>query len=153
MADAAIKSPGPVRRLTVAWREGQWSIEHETRIERMTLPRSAELPRPGPRGIGGFWWEVVDEKGGVIYRRIGKNPFTAGKELVSREGVLVHTGGSGEDALFDVLFPDLPQVAELHFYSDAVPAPHKLMSRPEGPARRITEIDVRPKGRSDRGYR
>ena len=154
MADSKVKYPCPVRRLVVAWREGKWSIERESRIEKMTLMRSDDLPAAGKRGIGGFWWEVVDKEGGLIHRRIsGANPFTAGHEVISRDGGLMQTGAPGEDVLFDIAFPDLPEVAALHFYSDAVPAPQKVMSRPEGPARRIAEIDLRPTRRGGHGRR
>jgi len=153
MADLP-KRPGPVRRLTVSWRGGEWRVENERRIDRMTLMRSDELPRvDSKQGLAGFWWEVVDDTGKVIYRQIGNNPFTGGQEVVKRDGTLTHTGAAGEDELFDIVFPDIPQVAALHFYSDATPAPQKIMSRPEGPARRIAEIDVRSKRGGGRGHR
>ena len=68
MATREITFPCPVRRIRVAWHDGTWRIEKETRVPSMTLPASVELPK-SKRGVTGFWYEAVDRDGQVLYRQ------------------------------------------------------------------------------------
>lgn len=98
---SAVASPGPVRRLHVLWRKGQWSIESERHIPSMTLMRSQPLPATShaahTRGVSGFWYEAVDVQGQVLYRQTMADPFDAGvesfddhgQELIRRLGVVL----------------------------------------------------------------
>ncbi len=148
MAQYAVQYPSPARRLHVVWRKGQWSVEGEVRIPSMTLLRSDDLP-PSEHGVSGFWWEAVDDKSQVIYRHRLPDPF-AGMETFEREGRITRVHGKMHDEVtFDVLIPDLPRIAGLHFYSSSKPG--MLERESKGPAGKIAELDIRKREGGDHG--
>ncbi len=117
-----IKFPAPVRRIRIRVRGGEWSILDQVEIPQMTLRRSAELPSAGAgRGVAGFWVEAVDTNRRTIYRALAPNPFERSVEVFDAGGQPHRVDASGEQALFDVLIPDLPEIAALVFYSDVTP--------------------------------
>lgn len=149
MANREIKFPCPVRRLSVAWREGTWKIENEIRIESMTLPKSDELPEQAmARGVTGFWYEAVDGQGRTIYRQLMEEPFL-GMEVFDRDGKIRRTKPGQHDISLEILVPDVPELEELQIYSSIKPAVHtehaeqKMETRREGRAERIATLNLR----------
>ncbi|MGH9719595.1 MAG: hypothetical protein ACRD8O_05245 [Bryobacteraceae bacterium] len=152
MSEYPIQFPCPVRRLHVAWRKGKWSVEGETRVESMTLPKSHELPAAGAgQGVSGFWYEVVDNQGRAIYRHLIPDPFSGSMEVFNEGGTISRKSHPmHEEILFDVLVPDLPQITAVHFYGSAA-SEHEHEHRAEKPAERIAALDIRPRKGGDYG--
>jgi hypothetical protein len=107
---------GPVRRVRVRRRGQEWTIEGETRIEEMILPRSNELPEGRGRPLAGFWYEARDGRGRALFRRVTRNPTEQAVEVPAAEGGLQRVEMARPEVVFDVLIPDLPEVAELCFF-------------------------------------
>ncbi len=151
MTHPEVKFPCPVRRLNVAWRDGKWTIEKETRIKSMTLPQSDELPENAKEGgVSGFWYEAVDDEGRTIYRQLMMDPFSSGMEVFEEDGTIRRKHETHHEVTLKVFVPDLPQVAALHIYSSSNPSEHERM-RPDRPAERIAEISLRGERGGDDG--
>src|SRR5215213_744503 len=149
MASPQVKFPCPVRRLSIAWREGTWKIENEIRIESMTLPKSDELPEEAKRrGVTGFWYEAVDGQGRTLYRQVMEEPFL-GMEVFDKDGKIRRTQPGHHDISLEILVPDVPEVEELHLYSSIKPAvhdehdKHAMEMRGEGRAERVATLSLR----------
>jgi len=150
MADYAVQYPCAVRRLAVVWRKGKWMVEGEIHIPSMTLVASDDLPK-SDRGVSGFWWEAVDAQGRVIYRHRVSDPFGLGMEMFEKEGRITRVPHAMHDEVtFDVLIPDVPQIAALHFFSSSKPGEEHAKT---GPAERIAALDVRKRTGGEHGRR
>jgi len=76
--------PGPVMRLRVQYKDGRWRVVQRVKVAEMTVPGSQELLRVRPhRRLAGFWFEVVDAQGEVLYRH-GLRPPVPGVARASR---------------------------------------------------------------------
>jgi hypothetical protein len=151
MANPEIKFPCPVRRLSVSWRDGEWTIENEIRIESMTLPKSAELPRDTKkRGVTGFWYEAADRQGRTIYRQLLEDPFS-GMEVFDRDGKMRRIQMEPHQASLQILVPDVPEVEELHIYSSTIPSAHGKEMREQSNAERIATLNLRGEKGGDYG--
>jgi len=117
MGAIKISYPCRVRRLLVRVVDSNWEIVRDTRISSKTLAKSQEFPAGSSSRYLGFCFEVLDANGQVLYRRIGNDPLNRITEYVDDGGVLRCTHASGHEALIDVLFPDLPQVEAVRFFS------------------------------------
>jgi hypothetical protein len=114
MTSSNIRFPGPVRRIRVAWRNGQWRIQKQVKISSMTLPPSGNLPTQARRS--GFWIEAVDRNGQMLYRKIMDDP-TESIEVVGDRGSFTRIPVIDEEITFDVLVPDRAGLRELRFFS------------------------------------
>ena len=151
MANPEIKFPCPVRRLNVAWRDGEWRIDKETRIESMTLPQSDDLPENAKEGrVSGFWYEAVDEQGRTIYRQQMMDPFSTGMEVFEEDGTIKRKYETPHEVTLKVFVPDVPGLAAIHIYSSTRPTERKRM-RQDRPAERIAEISIRGERGGDYG--
>lgn len=110
------RGPGPVRRITLRWRDGEWHRMREIHVPSMTLPTSTVLPADSPEGVAGFWYEVRDATGALLYRRAVESPFE-GYEIVGRDGSL-RRGEPVPEPEVDLLVPDLQPGLEIHLWSD-----------------------------------
>lgn len=120
MTTPQIKYPTRVRRIRVLWQEGKWQILKEIEIPSMTLPRSLDLPEAGgEQGISGFWYEATDDNGRVYYRRGMDDPARSEVELFEEDGSMSWARIEQPEVLFDVLIPDLPEIQEVRFFSEA----------------------------------
>jgi hypothetical protein len=143
MANREIKFPCPVRRMNVTWRDGNWTVEKEARIESMTLPKSDDLPEEAKkRGVAGFWYEAVDAEGRTIYRQQMMDPFMSGVEVFDEDGTIRRKHETPHEITLKIFVPDVPELAELHIYSSSSPSEHE-QKRSQGPAERIAAIDLR----------
>lgn len=150
MASRDIKFPCPVRRISLTYRRGTWSIENETRVESMTLPKSDELPKPTKkRGVSGSWYEAVDKQGRTIYRQTVED-FGAGMEVFERDGKIRRIKDSHDEFGLEILVPDVPDLEEIHIYSSTKPSEDEREMIEEGTAQRIATINLR--GGTGGGY-
>ncbi len=143
-----IDYPCAVRRVRVRWRDGEWSIVKETVVPRMTLPKGQELPERQGRGLSGFWWEAADAAGRVLYRRVMPDPTEPRVEILDRDGSIRRHPIAAPEVTFDLLVPDLPEVAEVRIFSDREPRPAAPgeARRPVGAARQVATLAIRRYG-------
>ena len=152
MANPEIKFPCPVRRLSVVWRKGEWSIASEVRIESMTLPKSHELPASA-RGVSGFWFEAVDGKERAVYRQVMQDPF-AGMEVFDKDGKIRRVKDEHQEIGMEILLPDVAELEALHIYSSTMPsADQKEMRKEETKSERVAAISLRRERGGDHGRR
>lgn len=73
--DDQIAVPSGALRLTLSYRDGKVTLEDSMFLAKQ-LPPSDDLPEGGPEGeLSGFWYELQDRKGRVLYREITSNPI------------------------------------------------------------------------------
>lgn len=123
--------PGPVLRFTVERRDGKWSVIDRFRAPEMTIPSSSKLPSPGKTGrLTGAWFEAVDAKGNLIYRRMLREPQD-GVELFHEDGSISRATIESVHYTTDILIPDLPEIQTIHLYIEKeVPLEAKVAPAP-----------------------
>lgn len=107
-----------VRRLRLRWAGNQWETLADITLDRKTLRQSSVLPS-GHRG--GFWYELRDARGGLLYWAQASNPFAPSVELFEPDGSIQRVPIRREEAFIEVLIPDLPEAAQLQIFSDVSP--------------------------------
>jgi hypothetical protein len=107
----------PARRLCVTWRKGRWSIAHETFIPAITLPRPAVFSPDEAVRRTGFWYEVRDEEGRLLYRHATVSPLAPILEGFRRDGSIVRFAHQPKEAVFFALVPDVDGKSELHIFA------------------------------------
>ncbi|HVJ50825.1 MAG TPA: hypothetical protein VM689_00075 [Aliidongia sp.] len=78
--------------------------------QRVAMRASASLPgAPGEQQVG-FWFELRDEKGAVLYHRALRDPLPEGIEVFDDEkgGKIRRAPNTRKEARFDMIVPDLP---------------------------------------------
>lgn len=117
-----LKFPCPVLRIRLAWVKGMLRIEKVMGIPRMTLLKSVELPKSvnlSDDGVSGFWYELIDAKGHVLYRRMMEDSREG--EIVNADGSFSREGINRDKVMFDVLIPDLTESKQLRFFAQKRP--------------------------------
>jgi hypothetical protein len=126
MAEQSRQGPrayrGPVRRLRVTVVDGAWQVAKETRVDRMTLPRSRRLPEG--RTSGGAFVEAVDAKGNVVYRQSIQDPTRPSVEIHDPERSH-RVEAPGREVMLDVMVPDTDDVASLRVIVDRAELPFR----------------------------
>ncbi len=127
-----IKPGGKVLRLRIHWRPpNDWTVVKRIELpsktllahrDRSSMPKNAELT--------GFWYEATTGAGDVVYRRFMSDPTAPHAEVFDDKGEASRVDVARQEALFDVLIPDLPEVAEVWIFSNP----------------RLTSKDPRPRG-------
>jgi len=75
--DDQIPVPSGALRLTLTYRDGNVALQ-DTMYLAKRLPPSDDLPEGGPEGeLSGFWYELQEREGEVLYREITSNPILA----------------------------------------------------------------------------
>jgi len=98
-------------RLTFAYEGDKVSLARVQRVEMIASPSVTSLPQLGAHG--GFWVEVRDTSGAVLFHRVLHNPMRQMAEVHRlNQAVRLVTGmpGKGE---FEVLVPDLPEASQV----------------------------------------
>jgi hypothetical protein len=122
-------------------------IAQDVRVPSMTLPHAVELPADRGKGLAGFWVEVRDSKGEVLYRIGLPDPFEGGMELFDEGGGMRRVDAAAHEAAVEVLIPDLPAAAGLHVFSSNPSGDREKRGRPAG---QVAVIDLTPK--QERGH-
>lgn len=74
-SDEQIPAPSGALRLTLSYRDGKVTLDDIMFLAKQ-LPPSDDLPEGGPEGeLSGFWYELQDREGRVLYREITSNPI------------------------------------------------------------------------------
>ena len=117
----ALEFPRPVWRLRLRWSAGEgWRVEERVRVAEMTLPRSAALPatRPG-QVVGGFWFEVQDGQGDLLYRGRTPHPAEPSVEVFGRDGRPHREPKAAADELeVEILVPEVATARAVLLVSD-----------------------------------
>jgi hypothetical protein len=151
MTHPVIKFPCPVRRISIAWRDGEWSVENEVRVESMTLPKSDELPEDRRQhGVTGVWYEAVDANGRALYRQSIEDPFL-GMEVFTRDGKMRRAMMEHPQTGMEILVPDVPEVVDVQIYSSTLPSTPERKLRELSNAERIATISLRGRKGDDHG--
>jgi len=132
-------SPGPVRRLRLRWQAGEWSLEKVTYHPEMALPRSDDLS--DQESEAGFWFEAVDDSGQVLYRQRMADPTEGTLEVFMEGGEIRRSDKVREEAEFDILVPDAPEISHLRFFSSN-PKASKQPNKP-GRSRLVASLPLR----------
>lgn len=90
-------------------------------------------------GRSGFWYELRNAEGAVIYRRVRENPIQFTLEFPADDsGSLRRVRVSNPRGIFDLLVPDLAEAQTLALVSSP------LGTGDAGPASDIAVFDLRP---------
>ena len=116
-----IDPASPVIRLRIEITEGEWKIVKKIRIPRMTLPKQPDLPALKDKLPSGFWADLMDNKGKLLYRVFKNDPLSGTKEVVGKDGKFVREPMSKDSVIFDVLIPEFKDIDKLQFYTDTDP--------------------------------
>lgn len=109
--------PSPVRRIRIRWQDGKWAIIGEKLLERKVIPNSQSLPQTEKDlQVIGFWYEVTDTKGNLLYRRIIDDPLKQHVEISEKDGSFTNVPVKRTDITFEVLIPHVPENANLSFF-------------------------------------
>jgi len=107
-----------VLRVRVKREKGEWTVVKKIRVPEMTIPASDKLPRPGPSGrLSGLWFEAMDTKGEVVYRRILHAPQQA-VEIFEDDGSMTRVKAGTDEYSVDLLIPHLPGISEVRLFHE-----------------------------------
>jgi hypothetical protein len=110
--------PGPVLRITIERRDGEWREVDRYRVPEMTIPSSSELPStPKSTRLTGAWVEAVDAKGEVLYRRMLREP-PRGVEIFHEDGSMSRITADSDEYSMDLLIPDLPEIESINLFME-----------------------------------
>ena len=115
-----LSRPVPAFRLRLVWEEGTWSLRRLLAIGPLRLPPSDLLPKI-PEGVGrsGFWIELLDAEGSVLFRRTMADPTEQSVEVFDK-GKPRRLPNRRPRALLDLPVPALPGVAALRIWGQQV---------------------------------
>jgi hypothetical protein len=155
--DSSLPSPAPppayALRLTFDYQGTALRLADSRRVEMRVPPVVAPAPKPGQSG---YWIQVTDAAGRIVYHRSLHNPIAVDIESYTpdRSQTITRVPLPAIEGQFTALIPDLP--AAQAFALHGPPDPRS----PSTPAQELLRLDVdalrkfRPKprgGPSDRG--
>lgn len=113
-------------RLVLTYRAGDVVLD-EVMFVAKRLPPSDDLPEVGPEGaLSGFWYELQDEAGEVLYRQIIGNPIISGWVVPSEEPEegpgLSRLEAIPETKTFALLIPYMPEGRHVVLFSTPLEA-------------------------------
>lgn len=123
-----IQFPRRVRRLRLRYSNNNWETIANIILDRKTLRHSAELPFGT---LSGFWYELRDRSGKLLYRGKSANPFEPSLELFELDGSISRVPLQRKEVYVELLIPDLPEGERLFIFSNITP---------EGEVRRRVEV-------------
>jgi hypothetical protein len=87
-------------------------------LQRVAMRALASLAETSGEPHVGFWFELTDEKGAVLYHRTLRDPLPEGIEVFDDEkgGKIRRVPNTRKAAKFDMIVPDLPAAADFILY-------------------------------------
>jgi hypothetical protein len=129
-------------RLTFAYSDGDIRL---ARTERVAMIAPAEVTARPTGDQAGYWVEVRDAGGDLLYHRPLHDPTRESIEVFGEPGEPIYrVDNPKRDGEFDVLVPDLPHAAELSLYGP----PPKTKDR-YGPSKELLKHDFETLRRAD----
>jgi hypothetical protein len=113
-------------------------LSHE-RLNMICPPSVGERPQAGRSG--GFWMELRDSGGRVLFHRLLSSTLAGSVEVHSPDGSIRREFGSAEDTIVEVLLPDEPDATSVVLMGDYLDARIATAGRAAG-ARELARFDV-----------
>ena len=140
VAERSGRAQSRALRVTIAYDGRTLRVVDRITVEMATAPSD---PVRGYEGQSGFWYELRDAKGAILYRRIVANPIQFDLEVHDPE-----TGSRREPVakprgVFVVLVPDLPSADSLVLMSSPL-EPEKSAAAAEA----LVRFPLRPRRRA-----
>jgi len=101
-------------RLTFEVVGGEVKLVKHRRVNMITPPAVGEAPEAGKHG--GFWVELRDEDGRVLFHRALIPPAGNTVEVHSPDGTIRHEYAPSRESTFEVLVPDYGDAASIVLY-------------------------------------
>ena len=126
-------SPTHALRLTFGYRDADLRLTESRRVE-MIAP-AVVTPAP-QQGQCGYWIQVTDASGRVVYHRPLHNPLAIDAEVHSPDQSITRVPVARQEGSFTVLMPDLPEAATFALHGPVDP------KSPAEPARELLRLNV-----------
>ena len=91
-------------RLTFRVADGEIRLLSYERLDMICPPSVGERPEAGKHG--GFWMELRDANGHVLFHRLLHSPLGDSVEVHSPDGTIRREFGDVKESIFEVLLPD-----------------------------------------------
>lgn len=139
-ASEASPSPHPpapthALRLTFDYRGNDIRLIDSRRVEMVSPPVVTPPPK---QGQSGYWFQVTDPAGRIVYHRPLHSPIAVDTEVYSpdRRQTITRVPVAGREGQFTVLMPDLPEAEVFALHGPADP------ESPSEPAQELLRLDV-----------
>lgn len=129
-------------RLTFRVAGGEVQLISFERLNMICPPAIGEIPEAGKHG--GYWMELRDENGRVLFHRLLHNPLGDSVEVHSPDGKIERIYGDVKENVFEVLLPDDSSARTIAFVGESL-EPVKLRKRRVSATRELARFDV-PRG-------
>ena len=128
-------SPTHALRLTFEYRGNDIRLTESRRVEMVTPSVVTPVPT---QGQSGYWIQVTDASGRVVYHRPLHSPIAIGAEVFSpdRKQSIARVPLARREGQFTVLVPDLPEAATFALHGPIDPA------LPSEPAQELLRLDA-----------
>ncbi|HKP66186.1 MAG TPA: hypothetical protein VJX31_06135 [Casimicrobiaceae bacterium] len=128
-------NPPQALRLTFTYEGTQIRIAGSERVA-MIVP--APIATPPERGQSGYWFEIRDDAGRIVYHRPLHQPLAVDAEVFSADPrqSIARVPSSRREGQFTILIPDTQDARTFELYGPADPA------RPELAATTLLRTDV-----------
>ncbi len=128
-------SPPHALRITLAYQGAQMRLAGSERIAMIVPAPDGAPPEPGQTG---YWFDVLDADGRIIYHRPLHRPVAVDFETFSADPrqPIARVPVLQRDGRFTVLIPDLANAHAFRLHGPADPA------RPDEPAGELLRLDV-----------
>jgi len=113
-----IKFPTRVRRLRLLYSKNKWETIADIILDSKTLRSSTDVP---PSTGHGFWYELRDRRGRLLYRGKSPNPFEPSLEVFEPDGSIHRVPLKRKEVCIELLIPDLPEGIQLQIFSSITP--------------------------------
>jgi hypothetical protein len=127
--------PNRAIRLLVEYDKSGFTIKANWSLETFAPPSHALAV---PRATSGFWVELRDAKGKVLYRRVMQNPVQTEVEVFDPEEGPHRHAVEEPSGVFSILVPDMPDAEQIAFVSSP-PDPAKRQNA----AREVAAMPLR----------
>jgi hypothetical protein len=129
-------------RLTFEVKDGRARLMSYERLDMICPPSVVERPEAGKHG--GFWMELRDANGKVLFHRLLHSPLANSVEVHSPDGKITREFADVAQGVFEVLLPDHDAADSIALMGETLDA--KVMrTKQVGPSRELARFDV-PKG-------
>ena len=135
-----VEHPRKTVRLTFRVVSGEVRLESHARLEMICPPSVGECPKAGHSG---YWMELRDARGHVLFHRLLHAPLGNSVEVHSPDGNIRRVFGPPVDNIFEALVPDTPQAVSMVLMGESLDAETGFAI--EGGAKELMCFDL-PKG-------
>ncbi|MBP6014654.1 MAG: hypothetical protein KBA31_20670 [Alphaproteobacteria bacterium] len=129
-------------RLTFKVTKGAIQLVAHERLSMICPPSVGERPRPGVSG--GYWLELRDALGNVLFHRVLVAPLGDSVEVHSPDGAIERVFGDSDEGIFEALIPYDDEAASVAFMGESL-QPQALRSGfIAGASRELAKFSLSP---------